>query len=592
MKKNAERIIFILLFFIGLILIFFLCSSQLKAEFIRTYDLIQDGEISKSFDGTGELKVKTIDVSDTITTDTITAAQLNIINIDITTLSGTSAILNSITVSDTADITDLTADTITANKIVSETLNEYIKKTDSIYADSILTTQSKIIYVDKNRTDNYIADGTILKPYKTIQDAINIIAALETSNYCAIEIATGNYTENLIFEDSRLQRISLIGKGKVYINPVAGYAIKSETENDSLYSLNLDNIIISKPILITAANNNSEAFTDMLWNNISFTGTSNLSVNSINSLTLRNCYSEQSNSFSFSNINWLLLANSNFQGNLSIENTTTKNIPSWGIYNAQIHAYSTYYSGNISYTADTNIEIVLNGCRWGWGNLTIPDSITIYAHNSYLRGNIINQGTVYLRNSQCQSITGGNIIYQNFDYQISNTSNKSGNTIKDALDNSLSKVDSISGDSIISLNYSKINNKPFIPDTTPYLLKSDSIVITKVSQLTNDSNFTSYNDTLFFQVSNSDTIYADTSITADTQMDVINDTACFVIYGDSYGVNLMDFEFAYKIKTNGVWLESSQLVYFDEANKRVVFKADINTFAPNTIKFNFWRVKK
>ena len=112
MKKNAERIIFILSFFIGLILIFFLCSSQLKAEFIRTYDLIQDEEINKSYDGTGELKVKTIDVSDTITTDTITAAQLNIIKIDITTLSGTSAVLNSLTVSDTAYIKELTADII------------------------------------------------------------------------------------------------------------------------------------------------------------------------------------------------------------------------------------------------------------------------------------------------------------------------------------------------------------------------------------------------------------------------------------------------------------------------------------------------
>lgn len=405
MKKNIDRILIMFGFLAMLIMIFFMCARGGKTEpFIRTYDLIQDAIIEpmKNFtdsiqDGTGNIN----------------------------------------------------ADTITANKIVSETLNEYIKKTDSVYADSILTTQSKVIYVDKNRTDNYTADGTILKPYKTIQEAINIIAALETSNYCAIEISTGNYTENLIFEDSRIQRISLLGKGKVYINPVAGYAIKSETENDSLYSLNLDNIIISKPILITAANNNSEAFTDMLWNNISFTGVSNLSINSVNSLTLRNCYSEQSNSFSFSNICWLLLANSNFQGNLSIENTVTKNIPSCGIYNAQFHSYSTYQAGTVNYTADTLQEVVLNGCRWGWQNTTIPDSITVYAHNSYLRGDITNQGTVYLRNSQCQSIAGGNIIYQNFDYQIDNSSNKSGATVKDALDICLSKTDYISGDSVV-----------------------------------------------------------------------------------------------------------------------------------------------
>ena len=113
----------------------------------------------------------------------------------------------------------------------------------------------------------------------------------------------------------------------------------------------------------------------------------------------------------------------------------------------------------------------------------------------------------------------------------------------------------------------------------------------RVSQLQNDSNFASYNDTLFFQVLNSDMIYSDISITADTQMDIINDTACLIIYGDSYGIDLIDFEYSYKIKYNGYWQESSQLVYFDEVNNRVVFKADINNFGIETIKFNFWRIK-
>ena len=134
---------------------------------------------------------------------------------------------------------------------------------------------------------------------------------------------------------------------------------------------------------------------------------------------------------------------------------------------------------------------------------------------------------------------GGNIIYQNFDYQIDNSSNKSGATVKDALDICLSK-----------------------------------------------------NDTLFFQVSNSDTIYADTSITADTQMDVINDTACFVIYGDSYGIDLTDFDYSYKINIDGYWRESSQLVYLDEVNNRIVFKADINEFAAGAVKFTIKRGKK
>jgi len=108
----------------------------------------------------------------------------------------------------------------------------------------------------------------------------------------------------------------------------------------------------------------------------------------------------------------------------------------------------------------------------------------------------------------------------------------------------------------------------------------------------NDSDFISYNDTLFFQVSNSDTIYSDTSITADTQMDVINDTSCFIIYGDSYNITLTDFDYSYKINVNGYWVESSQLAYLDIANNRIVFKADINTFSPNTVKFTIKRGTK
>jgi len=66
MKKNIDRILIMFGFLAMLLMIFFMCARGGKTEpFIRTYDLIQDGEISKSYDGTGELKVKTITVSDT-----------------------------------------------------------------------------------------------------------------------------------------------------------------------------------------------------------------------------------------------------------------------------------------------------------------------------------------------------------------------------------------------------------------------------------------------------------------------------------------------------------------------------------------------
>ena len=166
----------------------------------------------------------------------------------------------------------------------------------------------------------------------------------------------------------------------------------------------------------------------------------------------------------------------------------------------------------------------------GWGNLTIPDSITIYAHNSYLLGNITNNGVIYLRNSQCQLLTGGgSVIYQN-----------------------------------------------------------------KTSQLQNDSNFASYNDTLFFTVSNTNELLADTSIINDTN--IITDTGCFVIYGDSYGIQIDSYTVSYQVYFDtgllaGTWGQSSLLSYPDIPRNRYIIKSGVNNFAINTIEVSFQRRK-
>ena len=501
MKKTAERILILTLFLICLIMLFLVCTPAIKAEpFIRTYDLIQDGEISKSFDGTGELKVKTIDVSDTITADTITAARLNIINIDITTLSGTSAILNSIIVSDTADITDLTADTITANKIVSETLNEYIKKTDSIYSDSIVSLAlTKIIGDTITKTE--VNDSLDLK--LNISDSIVItkISELENdSNFISLsDLPDTNYIDNHIDSGDIHFTQENISISQTQINDSIPYTRVSSVPDFALRAeLGID------------------------------TASADIRYLSINADTM--------------NADWNKIINKPF-------------IPDTSVY-----THTTVLNDSFNIKADTphihNISDVVN----------LTESLTVKLSNT---------DTSIIRDM------AGTVNYETEVAEIYKAMVNISDTKMREIGDSVAVLDSsvlILSDSITLLE----NRVNAVEDSIP----------NRVSQLQNDSNFASYNDTLFFQVSNSDTIYADTSITADTQMDIINDTACFVIYGDSYGVDLKDFEFAYKIKINGVWLESSQLVYFDEANKRVVFKADINTFTPNTIKFSFWRVKK
>ena len=138
-------------------------------------------------------------------------------------------------------------------------IDDAVTKKYTQNTDLYLNTQVSItIYVDKNRTDTYTEDGSITKPYKTIQAAIDRVAVLEngaTTPRCGIKISAGNYAENLLFEDARLSKVHLIGTARdTRINPSSGNAIQSIANNDGL-SLILDGVLVQKPILMEGASN-------------------------------------------------------------------------------------------------------------------------------------------------------------------------------------------------------------------------------------------------------------------------------------------------------------------------------------------------
>jgi len=60
---------------------------------------------------------------------------------------------------------------------------------------SFLQVKNKL-YVDGNRTDTYVSDGSIIKPYKTIQAAIDAVVSPSATNKYMIEIAPGAYYSN------------------------------------------------------------------------------------------------------------------------------------------------------------------------------------------------------------------------------------------------------------------------------------------------------------------------------------------------------------------------------------------------------------
>ena len=264
---------------------------------------------------------------------------------------------------------------------------------------------TRILYVDKNRTDTYIETGIQEKPYKTIMGAVNAVIALGLSEYVTVDIANGIYNENIVLEDTALRYIKLQGNGYVSINPSSGNSLQSTTDNDNLFALHIANINFAKPVVITGSAG-STAFQDVMWKDVNFTGTATLSATSINNLSMKNVYSEHD--FTYTNVNWSYIESSQLQGTFNFIADSTLDYPSWGA-NGQILANGTYQSGTVAYTigGTATYTVAISSCRWGWQAVTVPTGITIYAHNSFLRGDITNNGTIYLRNSFMQKHIAG-----------------------------------------------------------------------------------------------------------------------------------------------------------------------------------------
>ena len=126
-----------------------------------------------------------------------------------------------------------------------------------------------------------------------------------------------------------------------------------------------------------------------------------------------------------------------------------------------------------------------------------------------------------------------------------------------------------------------------------YTIEYDSI-LNKVATDTAEWSKINNIPTIYFTVSNSNQLFADTTIIDDTT--IITDTGCFVIYGDSYGINLDSYTVSYQVYFDtgmlaGTWGQSSLLSYLDKPRNRYVIKSGVNNFAINTIETTFKRRK-
>ena len=300
---------------------------------------------------------------------------------------------------------------------------------------------TKVLYVDGNRTDSYTENGSITRPFKTIQAAINQIATNgDNSTYgYLVKIAVAEYVENVVIEDASFTNIIFDTLG-AYINPASGNAVQSTSNNDNLSYLEFRGIEFVKPINFEGASNGTSfggilAFTNCLTDGF-------LTVKNVNSFNFigggilagilySNCGAGRIE----------LEAGIKSGGSFTIESDNNAKKPagwigdSYGSYLILTNTISTRDVVFSQLNGGAGTLQLRNGVRLGASGTTIPAGATITAYQSVLRGNYVNNGTLTLYNSMVTgNITGNNPVVNFPASQLKNDSSVTGVTIKDALD--------------------------------------------------------------------------------------------------------------------------------------------------------------
>ena len=302
----------------------------------------------------------------------------------------------------------------TASGLVASTAQAAIDEIDSKIDNMLPTT--KTLHVDKNRTDTYTETGSILKPFKTIQGAIDQAA---TNNDNSIDpyniiIENGKYYETITLESLNLYHIMLTGHGIVQIRPTTSQSLKSVANNTNLKTLHLRNITFLAPVVVTGANGTT-AFKDLIWDDCNFVSgdgaqVADITLSCINNITIRRSYLDINN-VTYNNVNYSIFDDSNIGAMFNINVSTLTDAPEQGasgaalVNNSMLMGAPVFTSGGTATLQFiTNNSTLLAGMSTG--TVTIPARVTVSAYSSFYRGTWTNNGTLNLRNSNVNALLG------------------------------------------------------------------------------------------------------------------------------------------------------------------------------------------
>ncbi len=299
------------------------------------------------------------------------------------------------------------------------------------------------LHVDVNRVDTYVADGSMLKPFKTIQAAVDQIVANndDALNPYNIFIQTGKYYENVVLESLNLHRVKLTGVGIVQIRPTTGNAFQSTTNNNNLVNLHVKGITFLAPVVITGQAG-ATSFDDHIWEDCNFVPgdlaqKGVLTLTCVNGFTCRRSFHYNCN-VNLNNVNYGLLESCSVGSGslLFVDMNDSNSLPSWGAAGGVILSGCILTGAPaISLTSASPYQFMLNFSRVATtaSAITIPAGVIATANSSFLRGTWTNNGTLYLRNSFAQALAGTAPVLTQPASQIGNDSSVAGATVALAL---------------------------------------------------------------------------------------------------------------------------------------------------------------
>jgi hypothetical protein len=258
------------------------------------------------------------------------------------------------------------------------------------------------LYVDIGRTDTYTADGSMARPFKTIQASINQIitnADNVTEPYVVI-INPGSYSESLTFNNSLLYNLNFEALGATptgeggAVSLTGSPAISSTSNNTQLASLVFSGIQLGGGVTLTGdINNTNFGSTQILFNGCDFeTSTGNVTFTNVNNINVYGGQFNGSGTITFNNIafGYVEGAEGFHGGTLTLTQNNSGNQPSQSSGNYVL------FSGTKCY-AITSIDVgsELDAIQTYFGSTSvITNNGTLHSFSSSFNGTLtLNSGS-------------------------------------------------------------------------------------------------------------------------------------------------------------------------------------------------------